>query len=252
MKCSKCGKEFEGKFCPECGTPAVTQVEQPAPAPAANPQPLNAYQNPASPQKKKGGCFKGGLIVLGIFVVAIIAVSAMNGKGSTSTSSSSVAPSAAGSSSIAMSSAAASSEAASSEDKGTAYNVGQPATANGITMTLVGVKESNGSEYMKPSDGKVFLLCEFKIDNNSSQDLSISSVLCFEAYVDGYSVDQSLTGLAAKGSKQQLDGKVAAGKKMDGVIAYEVPKDWKELEVQLNPDVFSFFSGKTIFKATHK
>ena len=25
MKCSKCGNEFEGKFCPECGTKAVAE-----------------------------------------------------------------------------------------------------------------------------------------------------------------------------------------------------------------------------------
>ena len=114
MKCSKCGKEFEGKFCPECGTPSVAQAEQPTPAPQAYQQPTNAYQNPSAPQKKKGGCLKGGLIVLGVFIVIIIVVAAMNGKGSTPTSASSVAPSAAVSSSIATSSSFASSKAASS------------------------------------------------------------------------------------------------------------------------------------------
>lgn len=58
MKCPKCGNEYEGKFCPECGTPAAqTLPVQNTPLP------------PVQPPKKKGGCLKIGLIVLGAFVV---------------------------------------------------------------------------------------------------------------------------------------------------------------------------------------
>lgn len=57
MKCSKCGNEYEGNFCPECGTPAAqTLPVQNTPLP------------PAQPPKKKSGCLKIVLIVLGIFV----------------------------------------------------------------------------------------------------------------------------------------------------------------------------------------
>ena len=49
--------------------------------------------------------------------------------------------------------------------------------------------------------------------------------------------------LIEKGNKNQLDGAVAAGKKFNGVIGYEVPTDWKELEVRFTPD---FWSGKDI------
>lgn len=111
MKCSKCGKEFEGKFCPECGTPSVAQAEQPTPAPPVYQQPMNTYQNPVPPQKKKGGCLKVGLIVFGVIVVLGIVVSALNGnKGSTPTTASS----AAAPSSVATTTSSASSKATSS------------------------------------------------------------------------------------------------------------------------------------------
>lgn len=244
MKCLKCGAEFEGKFCPECGTPIEAQASESVNQPVQPQIPQQTpYQNPVVKQKKKGGFLKGALITIGvIFVISIIANMSNGSKGNNSAAPAAASPT------------QSKAEQVSSQDadKTTSYDVGKPATSNGITMTLASVKESKGSEYFKPADGKVFLMCEFNIENNSSNDLSISSVMCFEAYVDGYSVDQSITGLSAKGSKQQLDGKVAAGKKMNGVIAYEVPKNWKELEIQVNPDVLSMFSGKTVFKAANK
>lgn len=55
--------------------------------------------------------------------------------------------------------------------------------------------------------------------------------------------------LLEKGDKNQLDGTVAPGKKMNGVIGYEVPADWKELEINFTPD---FWSNKDIsFVAKH-
>ena len=34
----------------------------------------------------------------------------------------------------------------------------------------------------------------------------------------------------------QLDGDVAKGKKMNGVICYQVPKDFKNFEIRYTPD----------------
>lgn len=28
MKCNKCGKEFDGNFCPRCGNPALEKKEE--------------------------------------------------------------------------------------------------------------------------------------------------------------------------------------------------------------------------------
>lgn len=60
MKCTNCGNEFEGKFCPECGASA-TATAKPT---ASNP--------PAAAPKKKSGCLKIVLIVLLIFVVLAV------------------------------------------------------------------------------------------------------------------------------------------------------------------------------------
>lgn len=119
------------------------------------------------------------------------------------------------------------------------YGPGEPAEMKGVTVTMEGVTENEGKEYNEPTEGNVFLLCEFTIDNQSDKELTVSSMISFDAYVDSYAVNQSLTGLMADDSKKQLDGTVAPGKKMNGVIAYEVPKDWSEFEVNFEPDIWS-------------
>ena len=117
-----------------------------------------------------------------------------------------------------------------------------------IEVTFVSCTQSSGEGFYTPDSGNVFLFCEFAIENKSSKDISISSIMSFEAYVDDYSTNMSMTGTLAA-DKGQMDGTVAAGKKMSGVIGYEVPADWKTLEIRFTPD---FWSGNDItFIANH-
>jgi hypothetical protein len=132
--------------------------------------------------------------------------------------------------------------AATKAPEKTTFSSGETVKLNDILVTLVGVTESTGSDFNKPAEGNVFAICEFNIENNSSEEIIVSSIISFEAYCDDYSISQSISGLLEV-DKGQLDGSVAAGKKMNGVIAYEVPADWKELEINFTPD---FWSSKDI------
>ena len=82
---------------------------------------------------------------------------------------------------------------------------------------------------------------EFDIANNSSDDITISSIANFEAYCDDLALNQDLMGLLAPEAdgKNQLDGSIAAGKKMNGIIAYQVPADYKSFEINVAPDFWS-------------
>lgn len=118
------------------------------------------------------------------------------------------------------------------------FTVGNPVSLNDIVVTLVDVSESTGGNYMQPSDGKVFILCEFDIENNSDKDIAVSSILSFEAYVDNYATSMNLSAMLSS-DKPQLDGTIAAGKKMRGVIGYEADPDWNSIEVRFKPDFWS-------------
>ena len=134
----------------------------------------------------------------------------------------------------------------------TVFNVGETAEYKDVQVTLEKVIISKGDEIIQPDEGKEFAICIFKIQNNSDSSITMSSIASFEAYYDDTSMNEDIMGLQAPEAKKynQLDGDIAAGKKMEGVIAYQVPTDWKEIEINVSP---SFWSSKDIqFIATNK
>ena len=122
-------------------------------------------------------------------------------------------------------------------DSNKTFKLGDVVELDDVTVGFLDVITSTGSDYNKPEDGKVFVLCEFEISNNSNEELAVSSMLSFDAYCDGYSCSLSLQALMEKGDKAQLDGTVAPGKKMKGVVGYELPVDWEELEIHYTTDL---------------
>lgn len=131
------------------------------------------------------------------------------------------------------------------KEEQTTFGVGETAELNDVQVTMVSYEESAGSEYNKPSDGNVFVLVNFEIANNSDSELSVSSLMSFEAYADDYALNFSLGALLEKPDNNQLDGTIAAGKKMNGWIGYEVSKDWKNIEIHFTDNVWS--NNKFVF-----
>ena len=127
--------------------------------------------------------------------------------------------------------------APSTEEK--TFSVGEIVELQDVQVVLLDVIESTGSTYNLPEDGNIYVLCEFEITNNSNKEVTVSSFLSFEAYCDDYVCSESFGALLEKGNRTQLDGTVAAGKKMKGVIGYEVPVNWSELEVHFKPNVWN-------------
>ena len=119
------------------------------------------------------------------------------------------------------------------------FGIGETAEMNDVQVTMVNYTQSSGSEYNKPADGNEFVLVEFEIANNSDSEINISSMASFEAYADDYALNYSVSALLEKNDQNQLDGTIAAGKKMNGVIGYEVPADWKTIEIHFKDNVWS-------------
>lgn len=118
------------------------------------------------------------------------------------------------------------------------FTIGDTARMNNVYVTLEDATESRGSDFFTPESGNVFVLCEFTIENHTSEDLNISSLICFNAYVDDFTTNLSISAESSS-SKSPLDGTIAPGKKMNGIIGYEVDKDWQLFEIHFTPDFWS-------------
>lgn len=107
------------------------------------------------------------------------------------------------------------------------------------TVMMVSYSENEGSEYNKPTDGNEYVMVEFEIVNNSENEITVSSALSFDGYADDYALNYSFAAMVENETSNQLDGTIAPGKKMDGMVGFEVPKDWKTMEIHFKDDVWS-------------
>lgn len=221
INCINCGAEITPgvKFCPGCGRPINPQSQAPTYQPAYQPTYHSTYTEPVKKKKKKHPVLGTILLVFGILLI----LGTLAGDPEPQKVGESGTP-------------------AVVQPLNNKFSVGDKVELGGIVVTLENVSESTGGNYMTPEAGKVFIICEFTIENNSASDIAVSSLMCFEAYIDDYSTMMDLSATVSS-NKTQLDGTVAAGKKMNGIIGYSADKGWQELEIRFTPD---FWSGSDI------
>ena len=198
-------------------------------------QERNSYDAKVCPVCRKKQGAPGCLIVV-LVVVVLVVIAAFAGGGESST------PQKVESTSGTSQSASQASQAQSQPEQ-TVFTVGDAVELNGVKTTLLSAEEYPGKQYMMPTDGNIFLVCQFEIENDSSAEITVSSMVSFNAYCDDYSVNLSVTGEMLEDSWKTLDGTVAPGKKINGVIAYEIPQDWQKMEISYTP---SYWSGHDV------
>lgn len=230
MKCNQCGTDFEGKFCPNCGAPNPsgansTQAQQSTPAYT---QPV--MQQPV--QKPKKPIFKKWWFWV-IIVVVVIAIAANLGGNSDKSPTKDTG-------------SGTSSTTNTSSTKDETFGINDTAVFKSIKVTANELKESSGTDFFKPADGKTFVGVQFTIENTSDEDQAISSVLLFDAYVDGVKCDYSVTANCVF-TDGTLDGTISAGKKMVGYYSVEVPSNWSELELQVKSSWLSSSKAAFVF-----
>lgn len=126
------------------------------------------------------------------------------------------------------------------------FALNETAVFDTLKITATEIKESKGDTFFSPEDGKVFLGVKFTIENVSDEEQTVSSLLLFDAYADDVSCSISFTASAAFGS-ETVDGTIAAGKKLVGWYAVEVPKEWQTVELQVKANWLSNTAAKFVF-----
>lgn len=114
-------------------------------------------------------------------------------------------------------------------------SVGKTYASKSYNLTVDSLRTlTKYDEYTVAENGKEFVEILMTIENTSSESISVSTI-CFEGYLDGYAINSDGWATSTTG-KLPLSGSIASGKKLQGIIVYQVPKGWKELEVQTKID----------------
>lgn len=130
-----------------------------------------------------------------------------------------------------------------------ALTIGSTTTIDGVDVTLSAAMLSRGQDFAQPGAGNLYLGLVVDVANNSQKSINISSMVNFEAYCDDYAIQPSLTAYAAPewSGLSTLDGEAAAGKRLNGVIAYEVPENFTKFEISIKPDTWSSQTAQFVF-----
>lgn len=201
IKCKTCGADIasSAKSCPGCGA-----------------------------KNKKPFYTRWWFILIVIFVI----IGALGSGGSKKDNSTTTANKTNDSSSI-------SSSTDSKEENTTKnYSVGDTVELKDYKVTVNGVRTvtQDNTGYIKAEEGKEFFLVDCTVENTSSKDQTVSSIMMFKIVdKDGRSYDQALFTDA----NGQLDGTVGSGRKITGEYCVQVPQGQTGLELEFNSSLIN-------------
>jgi len=125
----------------------------------------------------------------------------------------------------------------------TEFKVGETATFDNKSITVTDVQRNydTGNQFAQPESGKEFVIITVNITNNSDKTLDYNTYEFKMQDSNGVQQSEAITAL----SEGKLNsGSLAAGGKVTGKLAYEVPKD--DAGLKLLYQNFSFFDNKAI------
>lgn len=124
------------------------------------------------------------------------------------------------------------------ETEQAAFNLGEAVQVGTLSITVNEVKPVEGNQFAKPAEGNQFLMADITLENTGSTAESISTLLQMwlkDPTGQRYKVD--LLAMTASGGTSP-DGELAAGEKLKGQVAFEVPADATGLLFVFDGNVF--------------
>lgn len=128
-------------------------------------------------------------------------------------------------------------------DEKTSYKVGEAVDIDGRKLTVTEVQRNfdTGNQFAQPESGNEFVVVTVAIENNGDQQLNYNT---FDFKVQDSNGVQQNESIMALSEGKLNSGSLAAGGKVTGKLAYEVPAGDAGLKLLFtNP---SLFSSKTI------
>ena len=95
------------------------------------------------------------------------------------------------------------------------------------------------NQFIQPKDGNKYIYAKFTFENIGKSDTTVGS-WDFDCYADGFACDATYVG-EDSGFSQTL----SVGRKINGSVYFEVPKDATEIELEYSPNFLT--SEKIVF-----
>ena len=129
------------------------------------------------------------------------------------------------------------------ETENNVFHVGDIVETENMRITYISSElYQSDNEFITPKDGYVFWKFEFKFENISSTDQSISTMLNWTCYADNAKADQTWVT-----EDNGLDATLSPNRETQGTIYFEVPENAENIELEYDIDFYK--NNKIIFVA---
>lgn len=253
INCPECGKEIsdQATTCPNCGKPIVKKQGFSYATTQQELKKVCKHCKTTIPKSSKicpnCGGKQGGIIkwiVIAIIAIGIIGAAASGRNGDKAKEENNTQSTQESSNNNGNSSESKPEEKENPEEKEeetkSKYNVGDTWENKTLRMTYITCYEfTDYNQYNAPANGKKIVCAEFEFENIGNSDTTVMYT-DFHGYADGYEVSQSY---APDGTGLEFSVKMSAGRKGTGKVAFEVPENSQEIEIEFSP---SFWTSENI------
>lgn len=127
------------------------------------------------------------------------------------------------------------------KEKSNVFQIGDIVETKDLKITFISAEQyTEENEFLQPKDGYEYWRFEFKFENISKSDQSVSSMMDWECYADNSKVDQSWIG-----DDNGLDATLSSGRTTQGAVYFEIPKGSESIELEY--DINFWQNDKIVF-----
>lgn len=127
------------------------------------------------------------------------------------------------------------------KEKSNVFQIGDIVETKDLKITFISAEQyTEENEFLQPKDGYEYWRFEFKFENISKSDQSVSSMMDWECYADNSKVDQSWIG-----DDNGLDATLSSGRTTQGAVYFEIPKGSENIELEY--DINFWQNDKIVF-----
>ena len=112
--------------------------------------------------------------------------------------------------------------------------VGETVNTGTYNITLVGYETDKGDELICVPQKDEYVGVNLIIENVSEEEATVSSLLQFNCYVDGFAIDADILAPAVFGDS--VDVTLASGRKVEGYLAFDVDSSWQTIEIDFTDE----------------